>query len=119
MGFAWLAVGIVLALAKLPPIPLDISYTDKIEHAVAFALMMLYAGMLFPRDRRWAALGLLIYGIKVEMLQLLVPWRSAEWLDIAADAAGIGLGWCLLFTPIQHALGWLDRRLAVLSRRAT
>ena len=115
MGFAWLAVGIVLALAKLPPIPLDISYTDKIEHAVAFSLMMLYAGMLFPRDRGWAALGLLIYGIKIEMLQLLVPWRSAEWMDIGADACGIGLGWLLLLTPAQRLLSSVDGWLATIS----
>lgn len=115
LGLLWLLAGVVLSLIPMPPLPLNVDYADKWQHLLGLGLMMLYAGMLFPRERRWAALGLLIYGIKIEMLQLLVPWRSAEWMDIVADALGIGLGWCLLLSPLQHALEWVDRRLAALT----
>ena len=44
-------------------------------------------------------LALLAYGAAIELLQLQVPNRSAEWADLGADAIGIGLGalWALLW----------------------
>ncbi|MBD8525794.1 VanZ family protein [Pseudomarimonas arenosa] len=117
LGLLWLLSGLVLALVKMPEIEWTPNYFDKIEHALGFCLMMLYAGMLFPQGRRWAALGLLLYGIKIELLQMLVPWRGAEWLDLAADVLGILAAWLLLSTPLQRALALLDAGLALLWHR--
>jgi len=50
-------------------------------------------------------IGLLLFGLIIEACQRMVTYRSAEWLDVWADAAGIILGlvigavgiggWCL------------------------
>ena len=116
LGVAGLILILILTLVPMPPMPLDVDYLDKWQHAVTFSLLMLYAGMLFPAHCRWAALGLLLYGAKIELLQMLLPWRSAEWLDLFADLAGILLGWLLLNTPIRRLLGLMDAALAAAVR---
>ena len=32
------------------------------------------------------------YGMLMELLQALVPWRSADWVDVMFNAAGSALG---------------------------
>ena len=60
------------------------------------------------------ALGLLAFGALIELCQRAVGYRSAEWLDLAADAAGIlaGLGIALV-----GAGGWCQRVEAWLGAR--
>ena len=73
---------------------------DKLEHAAAFGVLQILAlralryelpGIL-PRAMPW--LGALIsfaIGVALELYQLTVPNRSAELMDLAADAVGAGL----------------------------
>jgi VanZ family protein len=68
---------------------------DKANHALAFACLA-FSGLFALRERRraplWVAIGLLALGGLIELVQLHVPGRSAEWADLLADAVGIGLG---------------------------
>ena len=89
LGLFGLLAGLALSLLPIPPPPIELAYADKWQHLVGLALMMLYAGMLFPRQRLRAGLGLLLYGLGIELLQSLLPWRSAEWLDLLADASAV------------------------------
>jgi VanZ family protein len=94
----------VLALVPAPPQQMDLGW-DKLNHVAAFAALGLCAllGWRSPRAARLSAmLALLAYGAAIELLQLQVPNRSAEWADLGADAIGIGLGALL-------ALFWLRR----------
>ena len=43
-------------------------------------------------------LGLIAFGELIEILQSLLTYRNAEWLDLVGDIAGIGAG---------LAIGWL------------
>jgi len=84
-----------LMLVPRPPPTLDTGW-DKANHLLAFAAPA-FAGIaaLVRRDRgRMALLGLalLAWGGALELLQGLLPPRSAEWTDWLADAAGIALG---------------------------
>ena len=68
-------------------------HADKLGHALTFLLLALW----FAGQYRslWAiAAGLLAYGALIELCQGLTGYRSAEWLDMAANTAGIiaGLG---------------------------
>jgi VanZ family protein len=95
----------VLALTPAPPRELDIGW-DKLNHLAAFATLAVCAvfGWRSARAARLAVLlALLAYGGAIELLQLQVPNRSAEWSDLGADAIGIGVGALL-------ALVWLRRR---------
>jgi VanZ family protein len=95
----------LLALTPVPPRQMDLGW-DKLNHAVAFAVLAVCAvfGWRSSRAARLAVLlALLAYGGAIELLQRLVPNRSAEWNDLGADAIGIGLGALLAWL-------WLRRR---------
>ena len=94
-----------LALMPAPPRELDIGW-DKLNHLAAFAALAVCA-VFGWRSARAACLAVLLallaFGGVIELLQLRVPNRSAEWSDLGADAVGIGVGALL-------ALIWLRRR---------
>ena len=100
----WLWLGrvaiVAVILLSLLPLPKLVSAPpggDKIEHAVTYLVLMLWYGQLCA-DRRsltLRALGLLALGAAIELGQALTSYRSAEWLDLAADALGVGLGFLL------------------------
>lgn len=69
----------------------SISHIDKLGHFGAFfglALLLQWA-------TNWRALPqmamLLLYALLIEAVQAQLPYRSAEWADLAADMAGAGL----------------------------
>jgi len=89
---------------------------DKWSHFAAFLVLALWFSGLFRTRSYWrVAVGLLAFGILIELCQRLVGYRSAEWLDVVADALGIAVGlllgwlgfggWCRRFEA-----WWLGRR---------
>lgn len=91
---AWLAV-VVLSLRPIPDPLRDVS--DKLLHVLGYAAMAAAAAGFCHEPRRllgWAALAVAIGGA-LELAQAFVPWRSADPLDAAANAAGAALGWLL------------------------
>jgi hypothetical protein len=79
---------------------------DKWVHGITFLSLSLWFAGLYPKNAYWKiAFGLLAFGLIIEACQRMVGYRTAEWLDVGADAAGImaglviGLlgigGWCL------------------------
>ena len=66
-------------------------FSDKIRHALAFSTLALLADFSFPQSRFQAGkiAGLLGYGMLIEVIQYFLPYRSAEVLDVVADAAGL------------------------------
>ncbi len=66
---------------------------DKWTHAIVFVFLAVwFAGQYRHRSYWRIALGLLMFGVLIELCQRMVGYRSAEWLDVAADAAGIIAG---------------------------
>lgn len=81
---------------------------DKWLHGVTFVVLALwFAGQYRPQSYWRIAIGLLAFGALIEISQSVVTYRSAEWLDMAANVAGIAVGlgialvglggWCLWF----------------------
>ncbi len=116
----WLAAGCLLlmvllglALVPLPQMVTGELLTDKVWHALAFALLMLWFAGLYPRHRYLLVfLALTAYGVLMELLQAQVPNRYAEFADLLADLVGLATGWLLAFTPLsrwphfaEHLLG--------------
>lgn len=80
---------------------------DKWAHAIVFTTLAIwFAGQYRPRSYWRIALGLLIFGILIELCQRMVSYRSAEWLDVAADVAGIIVG---LLIAVSGLGGWSQR----------
>ena len=111
-----LAIGIILwlALSANPPRAAGLFDFDKLNHLAAFFVLALLTEYAFPSASVSALklLPLLGFGLLIEVLQYWVGYRYFEWLDVAADAAGIVLFWVLrgalrrAFDPlIQKVLG--------------
>lgn len=67
--------------------------SDKWVHALTFVALAIWFAGLFERQAWWRiAIGLLLFGLLVEFLQLQLSYRMADWHDIAANTAGIIVG---------------------------
>ena len=108
LGRAAIAAVILLSLLPLPRLVHAPPGGDKIEHFATWLALMLWYGQLCADRRSLAlrALGLLALGVAIELGQALTKYRSAEWLDLAADALGVGLGYLL---GLGRAGLWLAR----------
>lgn len=78
----------------------ELTFGDKVLHAIAFAGMqiaMFRAVRQLARDRGAAwqiAVAFAVtsgFGALLELYQLGLPHRSAEWLDLLADVFGAGV----------------------------
>ena len=80
----------------------SVRHLDKVGHLcqyLVFGWLLVKAIRLGRlRAREYLALAWMFvtaYGLLMELIQLMVPWRSAEWADIFINALGAGLGiWC-------------------------
>jgi len=92
-----------LAFAPLKQLP---GTNDKFDHFLAFGVLAWLADRSYPGRRlqpyRWTFL--LGYGLMIELIQGLLPFRDCSLLDFAADASGIA-GYELLLRA-----RWLMRR---------
>lgn len=71
---------------------------DKILHVTGYAGLVWLGGMACPSWRLRAGLlaGLLAYGGALELVQDGLPQHQASALDMAANAAGLGIGLALV-----------------------
>lgn len=88
---------------------------DKWLHAVTFVFLALwFAGQYRARSYWRIGVGLILFGMLIEGCQRLVTYRSSDWFDIAADAAGIIVGLTIAMAGIG---GWSLRVEAWYTRR--
>ncbi|HSN52560.1 MAG TPA: VanZ family protein [Woeseiaceae bacterium] len=84
-----------------------LAHLDKWAHVAAFALLAVWFAGQYRRAAYWRiAAGLVGFGVLIEICQRAVGYRSAEWLDIGADVAGIVIG---LVIGLAGAGGWSQR----------
>ncbi|RYF55505.1 MAG: VanZ family protein [Comamonadaceae bacterium] len=85
-------------MALMPPrVPMPSTGWDKVNHVLAFAVLALLGCRSYPRRAALVLSGLLAYGGAIELLQAFTGYRAAEWLDLAADGAGLSFGWLLTY----------------------
>lgn len=84
----------------------SVPFLDKIAHLceyLGFAWLLVQAIRSSPAHDPdvggasreylwWAWIYAASYGLLIELLQALVPWRSADWADAAANAVGAAIG---------------------------
>jgi hypothetical protein len=99
----WGLLAIVFALTLVPPTwlwPQDLGVSgwlpasDKWAHGVTFAaLAAWFCGQYAAkRDLLRIGIALVVFGAFIEFCQGLIGYRSMEWLDFVADAAGVVVG---------------------------
>lgn len=104
---------LVVGAASLLPTP-QVAVNDKLGHLFVYGILAAWFGLLC--DRRvallWTGLGLLAYGILIELLQSMTSFRFAEWGDVLANLIGISIGLLAYFTPLRRVLATVDALLA-------
>lgn len=112
---AWFGVGLLiyLSLMRNPP-HIDIEQSDKLQHLAAYAVLTAWWMQLWlTRGPRVAiALALFALGVYIEFAQAATGYRSYSYGDMAADAAGIALGWLAAPPRMPHLLRLLEHRFA-------
>lgn len=114
MGIALVALITALSLLPIRGPDLAIDNGDKLNHAFAYIVLMLYFGQLVGggwRRRLWVLSALLGYGILIECLQALLPFRTAELADLAANVTGMAIGWLLLGSALGRILTAIEIRV--------
>ena len=96
----WLACTLVLLavislaslspLDALPPAP----GSDKLHHLVAYAILVFPLALRKPSGWLLMVLALVLYSGAIELVQPYVN-RHGEWMDMAANSAGLGCG-CIM-----------------------
>lgn len=114
---AWYLLGLLMLLIvgalSLMPAP-EVGVNDKLGHVITYFVLGAWFGLLAPNRLvlSWTVVGLLGYGILLELLQGITSYRFAEWADVVANGGGILMGSLIYFTPMTRLLALVDRRLA-------
>ena len=105
-----LVLGAALAPALLPWLTNEapaLPEIDKWMHGITFTGLAIWFSGQYARSSYWRiAIGLLAFGVLIEVAQRAVVYRSAELMDLAADLAGITVG---LLVALLGAGGWTPR----------
>jgi len=94
--FFWSALGVITFLALMPwsrELPQPFQLSDKLNHFAAFIVLSWLMHCAYPRLRYLMIVVVLVgYGALIEGVQYFLPWRSADWRDLAIDALATTLG---------------------------
>jgi VanZ family protein len=88
----WLACTAVatlslLPVAELPPITMNL--WDKAQHATGFFCLGVLGWLAYHRIPLRLCIGLLVFGMAIEVAQSATGWRTGDALDWLADAVGV------------------------------
>ena len=116
-GWLWFGLGMVMVALVVVGSLTSLSNAggvmlhDKVLHMGAYAALMSWFAQLFrhERTRLLLALGFIVLGIAMEVLQGLVPSRRSDLLDIVANTSGVVLAWALSYTRIGEILPAIER----------
>jgi VanZ family protein len=93
----WLILSVFLltAIATLSLWPADhlpqVPGSDKTHHFIAYGTLMLPVALRKPKHWLWIFLGFAAFSGAIELIQPYVN-RYGEWLDMAANIAGLVCG---------------------------
>jgi VanZ family protein len=113
-ALGWLFV-ISVATGSLLPAPVVddlMDDNDKLMHASAYLMLMVWFGGLYPRRKHLRiAVALLGLGIALDLLQGLTSTRSLDVYDMVANSLGLGVGFALSTLLLEGWCQRLERRL--------
>ena len=90
--------------------------TDKWIHGITFHILSVWFTGLTARSAYLKVIvGLTLFGFVVELCQLFISYRTADWIDIAANTIGIIAGIAVALTGLG---GWGLRVESWYSRRS-
>ena len=114
LGWAAVIFAIVVCLVPVSQLPQP-GVSDKTEHFLAYLLLSLWFGGIYPRSRYWIiGIGLCVMGIAIEFAQgAMQLGRQADAADVFANSTGIVAGLVLCLIGLG---GWAQRVESLLSK---
>ncbi|MEM7293771.1 MAG: VanZ family protein [Pseudomonadota bacterium] len=106
----WLGLGLILIAAvfylSLTPVDIPAEHLDKIYHAATYGVMMGWFVQLYRGVRSHAilAVGFILMGVLIEVLQGFHPMRYFDVLDMLANAVGVLIAWAIGTTAFSRIL---------------
>ncbi len=92
-----LAISILAFLPNYNDLPDAVSFSDVLNHTIAFFVLMLLFKFAFPALKNYLHVILLtLYAIAIEIVQHFLPTRFGDPFDILADAIGILLAYVII-----------------------
>jgi len=115
----WKGVGVLFIFAAFflslgPDVtPRGIAHIDKVIHAFSYTGLTFWFLLVYPKRFYWRiAVGFVVMGGMIEVLQYFTPYHKAEVNDAIANTIGVTAGWLLTLTPLGDILSWVDGQLA-------
>ncbi len=111
VGFLLITLLIVVSLMPHVPRVAHLSGHDKLGHFSAYIAVTFWFGQIYRRNRiRWRmALAFVILGVTLEYLQRLSGYRTFEYADMGANAAGVLCALLIIQTPLSRCLAVVER----------
>jgi VanZ family protein len=111
LGWLWVATVSYLSLMPHPPEPVSFDGVDKLEHALAYTLLMLWFCQIVvaKRARILLFIAFVVMGVAIEILQGLSGYRYFEYADMLANTTGVLIGFGLAHTQMGCILMKLER----------
>lgn len=104
-------IAIIYLSLKSPSDSIEIKINDKIGHLIAYCVLTVNAGLLFPSKKWWlVVVSAFVMSAIMEYLQSFVPGRFTDWKDLVANGSGALIGWLILILfceKIMYLLKWL------------
>ncbi len=114
LSLGWLLIVLTVFLSLMPSLPqvMDFNQGDKLEHLLAYTILMLWFAQIFERHLHlWLGLGFIAMGASLEIIQGLGGHRTFEYSDILANTTGVSFGWLLAKTRMANCLIGIKTRL--------
>ncbi len=106
-GWLWIAAVCWFSLMPHPPQPFTFDYSDKLEHLLTYFFLMTWFSMAYRgKQRAVCAGGFAAMGVAIEIMQGLSGYRQFEFLDMAANAAGVLLAWWAVSSASRFFCRW-------------
>lgn len=82
-----------LSLSPIEELPVSVSLWDKAQHAIAYFGLALIGAWAFPDRSGRLAVGLVAFGVGVEILQAAMALgRQGDAIDAVANTLGVAVG---------------------------
>ena len=90
--------------------------SDKWLHGITFAFLAVWFCGQYTKSAYWrVAIGLLAFGVLIELCQQALTYRTADLRDLLANLAGIATGLLIAAVGVGgwsvRVENWLDKRI--------
>jgi VanZ family protein len=110
LAYLFILVIIVLSLIPDPDKLTPFSASDKLMHALFYAVSMFWFGLCFKRERLFGiGTGLILLGIVLELIQGQTGYRTMSLYDIIANCAGVLIGLAISFSRLSKSLQYIEQ----------